>query len=126
VEQMSDLERINQYNEAFQRAMQMGDADACIALCAENAILMPPEEPPVKGRAAIRNHFSGLGADASVQGNVVELSISGELAYQHSRVSWRGDEGSRYTDSLDVLQKQDDGSWLLLASAWNTSSGFLK
>lgn len=121
---MTDLERIEHYNNAFQQAMQHGDAEACIALCTPSAMLMPPEEPPVKGHDAIRKHFSGLGADPSVSANVVELNVSGDLAYQHSRVSWSGDDGARYTDSLDVLQKQDDGSWLLLASAWNTSSGF--
>lgn len=121
---MNDLERIDAYNAAFQQALQQGDAEACAGLCVETAVLMPPEEPPVKGREAIRNHFAGLGADTSVHGSVVELEISGDLAYQHSRVSWSGDDGSRYTDSLDVLQKQADGSWLLLASAWNTSAGF--
>lgn len=121
---MSDLEQINRYNAAFQQALQQGDAEGCAALCADLAILMPPEEATVKGREAISRHFAGLGADASVQGSVVDLAISGDLAYQHSRVSWDSGAGRKYTDSLDVLQKQDDGSWLLLASAWNTSSGF--
>ena len=123
---MSDLDNIDKYNRAFQSAMQAGDVEACVALCTEDATLMPPEEAPVQGREAIGKHFSGLGADPSVQASVVALSVSGELACQHSRVSWSGDDGSRYTDSLDVLQKQADGSWLLLASSWNTSSGFVK
>ena len=121
---MNELERIDDYNLAFEQALQSGDADACARLCAENAILMPPEEPPVKGSEAIRNHFAGLGADSSVNGSVLELNISGDLAYQHSRVSWGSGDDARYTDSLDVLQKQTDGRWLLLASAWNTSTGF--
>lgn len=121
---MSDKEQIDLYNAAFQQALQQGDAAGCAALCAETAILMPPEEAPVKGRKAISRHFAGLGADPSVQGSVVDLEISGELAYQHSRVSWGSDGSRKYTDSLDVLLKQADGSWLLLASAWNSSGGF--
>jgi ketosteroid isomerase-like protein len=121
---MSDKEQIDRYNAAFELALQQGDAAGCAALCAETALLMPPEEAPVSGREAISRHFAGLGADLSVRGSVVELEISGGLAYQHSRVSWDSDGGRRYTDSLDVLQKQADGSWLLLASAWNSSGGF--
>ena len=121
---MSDLQQIERYNAAFQQALQQGDAEACAALCVETAVLMPPEQAPVTGRAAIINHFADLGADASVHSSVVDLTLSGELACQHSRVSW-GDDGARkYAESLDVLQKQADGSWLLLACAWNTSSGF--
>lgn len=121
---MSDLERIDEYNAAFEQALQQGDADACAGLCAGKAILMPPEEQPVMGRDAIKNHFAGLGADSSVRGSVVELEISGDLAYQHSKVSWGSGDNARYTNSLDVLQRQNDGRWLLLASAWNTSNGF--
>ena len=121
---MSDSEGIDQYNNAFQQAMQQGDSEACASLCVETAILMPPEELPVKGHDAIRKHFADLGPDPSVQGRVIELEISGDLAYQHSQISWRSDGGISHTDSLDVLQKQDDGRWLLLASSWNTSSGF--
>ncbi len=123
---MSETNQIDEYNNAFQSAMQTGDVEACVALCTEDAILMPPEEAPVRGREAIARHFSGLGADASVQATVIELNVSGDLACQHSQVSWNGDDGPRYTDSLDVLQKQSDGRWLLLASSWNTSSGFQK
>ena len=121
---MSDQQQIDRFNNAFQQAMQQGNGEACVALCVDSAILMPPEEPPIKGHEAIRNHFANLGPDSSVQGSVLELEISGDLACQHSRVSWSGQGGAKYTDSLDVLQRQGDGNWLLLASSWNTSSGF--
>jgi ketosteroid isomerase-like protein len=121
---MSDLESIGEYTAAFQKALHEGDGKTCAALCVENAVLMPPEEPPVVGREAIMQHFSGLGADPSVRGKVMDLEVSGDLAYQRMRVSWDADDGSRHTDSLEVLQRQDDGSWRCLASSWNSVSGF--
>ena len=121
---MSDLELIGEYTAAFQQALHEGDGKTCAELCVENAVLMPPEEPPVIGREAIMQHFSSLGADPSVRGKVMHLEVSGDLAYQHIRVSWEADDGSRYTDSFEVLQRQADGNWRCLASSWNSSSGF--
>jgi len=121
---MSDLESINAYNAAFMKALHEGNGKACAALCTDNAVMMPPEEAPVIGSEAISRHFAGLGADPSVHSEVIGLEVSGDLACQHTRISWDGDGGTRYTDSLEVLQKQADGSWQCLFSAWNTAAGF--
>ena len=121
---MSDLESISEYTAAFMNALLEGDGKACAALCTENAVLMPPEEAPVVGSEAISRHFAGLGADPSVEGEVISVEISGDLACQQTRISWDSNGGRRYTDSLEVLQRQADGSWRCLASAWNTVAGF--
>lgn len=121
---MSDLDQIGEYSAAFQKAMHEGDGKTCAALCVDNAVLMPPEEPPVIGRDAITKHFADLGADPSVHGEVVNLEVSGDLAFQHTRVSWDADGGRRHTDSFEVLQKQADGNWRCLASSWNSVAGF--
>ena len=121
---MSDLELINEYNVAFMKALHEGDGKACAALCVDDAVLMPPEEAPVIGSEAISRHFAGLGADPSVHGEVINLEISGDLALQRTRVSWDADGGARHTDSLEVLQRQADGSWRCLASSWNSAAGF--
>ena len=37
----------------------------------------------------------------------------------------QGDSGTtKYTDTLDVLRQQNEGSWAYLASAWNSADGF--
>lgn len=121
---MSDHELIDEYTAAFQKALHEGDGDACAALCAESAVLMPPEEAPVIGSDAISRHFAGLGADPSVRIELVNREISGDLAFQQTRVSWDADGGTRHTDSFEVMKKQADGSWLCLASSWNSVAGF--
>jgi ketosteroid isomerase-like protein len=121
---MSDLDLIGEYTAVFEKALHDGDGDTCAALCVENAVLLPPEEAPVIGKAAIGRHFANLGADPSVRLETINLEISGDLAFQQTRVSWDGDGGARHTDSIEVMQRQADGNWRCLASAWNSAAGF--
>jgi hypothetical protein len=39
------------------------------------------------------------------------------------RVTWESEGGTKYTDTLDVLQKQAGGSWLYVISTWNSEEG---
>ena len=121
---MSEIEKINACNSAFEDALRAGDGDRCALMCEENAVLMPPNAPPVEGRDAIRQHFADLGPDSTVAATTLNIELSGKLAYQRSRVSWDSNGKTKYTDSMDILRQQDDGSWLFLASAWNSEDGF--
>ena len=121
---MRDIERINDLNAAFEEALKEGDGDRCASLCGKNAVLMPPNKAPIEGREAIKRHFANLGPDSTVSGETQSIEVSGRLAYQRSRATWDSNGKKKYTDSLDVLQQQDDGTWLFVASAWNSSEGF--
>lgn len=121
---MSEIEKINARNVAFQDALRKGDADTCASMCAEDAVMMPPSAPPVEGRDAIKQHFAKLGPDATVTADILKTEVFGGLAYQRSRVSWDSNGKTKYTDTLDVLRQHDDGSWLFVASSWNNSEGF--
>jgi len=68
---MSEIEKINTYNVAFQEALREGDGDKCASMCAEDAVMMPPNAPPVEGRDAIKRHFANLGPDSTVTGRAV-------------------------------------------------------
>jgi len=120
---MNEIEQISAFNTMFQDALREGDGEKCASLCADNAVMMPPNETPVEGRDAIRRHFADLGPDPSVGGEILETRVSGQLAYQRSRVSWDSNGKTKYTDSLDILRQQDDGSWLYVACAWNSAEG---
>ena len=121
---MSEIEKIHELNAAFEKAMQEGDADKCASMCSENAVFMPPNKAPIEGREAIRQHIKNLGPDSSLNGEALNIEVSGRLAYQRSRATWESSGKTKYTDSLEVLKQQDDDSWLFLASSWNSSEGF--
>jgi uncharacterized protein (TIGR02246 family) len=121
---MNDVEKINALNADFEKALREGDGEKCAAMCDENAVMMPPNKKPIEGREAIKQHFANLGSDSTVSGETLSIEVSGGLAYQRSRATWNSNGQQRYTDSLDVLKQQDDGTWLFIASAWNSSEGF--
>jgi ketosteroid isomerase-like protein len=120
---MSDIEKINTYYLDFMEAVRQGDGEKCASMCDENAVFLPPNEPPLKGRDAIRQLYANLGSDSTLNSEALKTEVSGGLAYQQSRVTWESNGKTKYTDTLDVLKQQDDGSWLFVACAWNSAEG---
>ncbi len=120
---MSDLEKIRECSSAFDEALKVGDGEMCASFYVQDGILMPPNTPLVQGREAIGKHFTDLGPDSTVGGDILKTEISDSLAYQSTRATWESDGKTKYTDCLDVLQKQDDGSWLYVWSTWNSEEG---
>lgn len=121
---MNDVDKIHALNAAYEKAMREGDGEKCAAMCDENVVMMPPNKPPIEGREAIKQLVNSLGPDSTLSGESLNLEVSGKLAYQRSRASWSSGDGIKYTDSLEVLKQRDDGSWLFIASSWNSSEGF--
>jgi ketosteroid isomerase-like protein len=121
--EMSEIEKIRECSDAFDAVLKVGDGDQCASFYVEDGIIMPPNAALIQGRAAIAKHFNDLGADSSVSGEILKTEVSGDLAYQQSRVTWDSDDTVKYTDCLDVLAKQDDGSWHYVISTWNSEEG---
>ena len=121
---MSEIDKIHALNAAYEKAMREGDGEKCAAMCDENVVMMPPNKLPIEGREGIRQLVNKLGPDATLSAEALHIEVSGSLAYQRSRATWSSGDKTRYTDSLEVLKQQDDGSWLFLASSWNSSEGF--
>ena len=120
---MSDIEKINTYYLDFMEAVRQGDGEKCASMCDENAVFLPPNEPPLKGRDAIRQLYANLGSDSTLNSEALKIEVSGGLAYQQSRVTWESNGKTKYTDTLDVLKQQDVGSRLFVACAWNSAEG---
>lgn len=121
---MSEADQINFCIQAFMEALRLGEAEKCASMYEENAVVMPPNEPPIFGRESIRQHFANLGSDPSITAEALKIEVSGELAYDRSRVTWGSSGKTKYTDCLDVFRKQDDNSWAFIASTWNSVEGF--
>jgi uncharacterized protein (TIGR02246 family) len=120
---MSDIDRIRECTSEFDEALKVGDGDRCASCFIPDGIMMPPNSPLVQGREAISKHFTDLGPDSSVAGDILKTEISGDLAYMTGRVTWESEGGTKYTDTLDVLQMQAGGSWLYVISTWNSEEG---
>jgi ketosteroid isomerase-like protein len=91
------------------------------AMFADNGTLMPPNQPLLQGRAAIRAFIKGYPPMRHFTASAVDINGRADLAYvrgtyQISFMSGADDHG-KY---LEVLRRQNDGRWLVIADIFNS------
>ncbi len=110
---------IRELDEAFARHINSGDAEALAgSFYAEEALLLPPNHPAVRGRVSIGHFWRGL-LDAGLSDLHVETTetrASGTFAFATGRYSlaFRGAAGEPVRDTgkwLAIYRQQADKSW---------------
>lgn len=98
-------------------------ADA--ALYAEDAVELPPNGAPIRGRVAIQAARAQLDRVSDFTMNIAEIDGSGDFAYawnSYSLTTVLAGAADAITDTgkaLVILRKQPDGSWLMHRVIWN-------
>ena len=103
------------------------DLDRVLAFYAPDAILMPPGEPPVVGRDAIRPRYEALFQqfDPAIEARVDEVCAGGAFAFVRGhnggRLKARGAGESRALDDvyLMLLRREADGAWRISHLMWH-------
>ena len=102
----------------FCEAMNRGDLDSLLALYEDNACLIPqPHEPPVHGKAAIRqalHSYPALQPKVSFQTRSSVQAGDAALLRTAWRLTGTGPDGSSLEmahESTDVARRQPDGGW---------------
>jgi uncharacterized protein (TIGR02246 family) len=125
--QLSDADRkgIQDVTDRWLKAMENNDSTAVAALYTEDAMLLPPNEPVVKGRAAIRHYLGQFPKITSFKAPLVDIDGSGNLAYARGTYEVTLMPPGAKTpvkDSgkfIEIRRKEPDGSWLILLDLWN-------
>jgi ketosteroid isomerase-like protein len=93
--------------------------------------MFPPDQPPVVGRAAIREYirqaFATPHFSVSWTTDTVVVAASGDMAYSfsRSRYTFPGRSGARgavdtvYGKGMNVWRREADGRWRAAADIWN-------
>jgi uncharacterized protein (TIGR02246 family) len=126
-ESAEELKALTAVNQEFAAAIRAQDASKVGELYTEDALLMPPNESPLRGRAAVVAYFAGL-----LKGGKVDLALKsgsarldGSLGYDAGQYRFElapaggtpvHDEG-KY---LVVLRKGPDGRWRMAVDTWNS------
>src|SRR5579884_1314167 len=116
-------------------AVQKKDVNAVAALYTEDAVMLPPNQPAVSGREAIRHFYEDFyrspGTLLNEEFTTTSLELRGDMAIETAdfsgdvqlpdkgKISFKG-------KNLVVWQKQKNGAWMLFRDAWNSSSAAAK
>ncbi len=118
---MTIREELQALLDVYAKAYQAGDALACAKVYTSDGELHSPYAPPARGRLEIEELHKVWTQDASGEKRltIVHAGSSGDLAwclatYSEGHVTGNG-------TSLNVLERQSDGSWLVRISSLNST-----
>lgn len=115
-------------SRAWSDTLAEGDLDAAIDFWAEDAVMMPPDQPPLRGKAAIRDYVM---ATADIPGFAIswepveaQVSAAGDLAYliERNKITMLDDNGDpvvQHNKVVTIWRREPDGSWKNVVDMWN-------
>ena len=122
---------IEEWNAKWQEAMKKNDIDALVSRYAENATVLPPNRPMLRGRAQIRVLYESFPTKKVTVTKAIlnTLEVTGKdstvyelgeyiLNFQRADGSTGADTG-KYTT---IWQLQPDGVWRMQADCWNSNT----
>jgi ketosteroid isomerase-like protein len=114
--------RLNELATAFAAAFNQKDAAGITAFYTDDAVLMPPNLPAVKGRANIEAYYRNGFAQSSgtLQLKPTESTISGTLAFEAGVSSMTaGNPPKTATGKYVVVYKRVGNNWKIAYDVFN-------
>jgi len=103
-------------------AFNAKDAARLAQMYGKDAVLMPPGEPAVTGRAAIRSWFEkAMGRSGQIRIMPVEMRVLEDEAFQVGNFQVQRDDNSSVAAKYVLLLRRADGQWLIQHDIWNLS-----
>ena len=121
-----DVAAIKASTEENVQAVRSKDWAALAALYTDDAVVMPPNESIIRGRAAIQAWAETYPWVTEFNLTIEEIDGFGNLAYVRNASSTTMEpEGApepiRSTGKgIEIRRKQQDGSWLIAIDIWNS------
>ena len=123
---LKDQATIRERNEAFVKAFNAKDVTQILAIYAENSVFMPPHQPIIRGKDALKTFYDDLlkSGASNLRMDVTEVSGHGPLAYQSGtyEMDVKSASGADSRDRgkyLFILRKLGD-TWRLEYTVWNS------
>ena len=130
--EVMDLAQVRQLIEEghvkFSEAVRSGDATALASLYTEDAMLLPPNSPMIKGREGVEAFWAGgfqMGIKEIVL-TIVEVIAMGDMVCEigESEVTIQPEGMDAIKDRgkyLAIVKKAVDGTWKVYIDIWNSS-----
>jgi ketosteroid isomerase-like protein len=123
-----DAGRIRAGTKSWVESFNSGNAGAVTALYSEEAVLMPPGEPPARGTAAIKEAIAKEIAGAKkggvgfALGTGDDVSVSGDMAW-HSGAYFVLDKSGKTVEAGKYLEvwERKNGKWRIVRDMWSSN-----
>ena len=121
----ADRTAIRQGDENYAKLLNARDFKGVAALHADDAIILPPNQAAVQGRAAIQASLEAPPPFSNFQIQILEIEGRGDLAYSRGTYSITVtpagaapiEDRGKY---IEIWRKQADGSWKILRDIYNS------
>jgi len=125
-----DVAAINAVQDREVALVATGNADSLITIATSDAELMPPDEPGVHGRDAMRKWAETVFGQATMSGRYTssDVTVSGDLAvarYTADLTMTPKAGGAPVTEKIKgihVMKRQPDGTWKIAQDVWNSDA----
>lgn len=124
----ADVAAIRALQARWNAAVEAGNIDGYVAVLDADIELMPTDAPPIRGADNYRAFLQPVFVNDTYRIEAVgpgEIVVDGDLAYaRYDYIIHRTPKDGSQTFStlrkyLDVLRRQDDGSWRVYKHIWN-------
>ncbi|MEK6376035.1 MAG: DUF4440 domain-containing protein [Acidobacteriota bacterium] len=108
-------------------AIGRGDINAITAFYADDAVLLPPNAPPFRGKAAIQQFWTGFLASAKVAGtltpdNVMQsCDLAAEVGHYDLTITPPGGAAIQDQGKYSVTWKKIDGQWKIAVDMFSSN-----
>jgi ketosteroid isomerase-like protein len=105
-----------------------GDIDRIVSYWSDDAVVLPPNRPPLVGKAAIRKFVAESktipGFGISWKATRAVIAAAGDMGYTvaTNRITMTGADGKPAVikgQAVTVWRKEPDGSWRCVLDIWN-------
>ncbi len=125
---VADKAAIAAAGSGWDNAYNAANADAIVALYADDAVLMPPGSPGFRGKAAMKEYFSADMAQAQAAGMSVAvesaegaIGVAGDLGWRSGTFSVQDKSGATVDMGKWVeVWHREGGRWLIIRDIWNS------
>jgi ketosteroid isomerase-like protein len=119
-----DEQAVRDADAAWSKAAAAKDLDKTVSFYADDALVLPPNEPAVTSKDGIRNLWKGL-IDAvnsvSWTATRVEMAKSGDMACVTGTYELTMNDGTKdHGKYCEVWEKKADGKWKCGSDIWNS------
>lgn len=118
----ADRDAIQAVSDSFVTLMRAGDREALAALYTDDAVFMPPNQPAVTGREALRQWMAAFPAVTNFSLTNEAVEGRGDLAYVRGRYTMAVEGMPADTGKfIEIRRRGADGVWRLAVDIFNSN-----